>query len=282
MIEIGKLNKLRIVKEVGFGLYLDGESMGEILLPTRYVPETFEIDEILEVFIYKDSEDRIIATTEFPYVMAGEFALLKTVSVDRFGAFMDWGLMKDLLVPFSEQQVRMEQGKKYIIRVFLDEVTQRIVATARIEKFLDKSPVLYSEGEEVNILIANQTELGYKVIINNCHSGIIYENEIFQEIERGQKLKAFIKKIREDNKIDVCLNKPGYEKIDQLTDRIIMKLMQSKGFLPLNDKSSSDEINFVFNESKKTFKKAIGALYKKKRIIIEEKGIRLVSRKNEK
>lgn len=279
MIEIGKLNKLRIVKEVDFGLYLDGGDMGEILLPTRYVPQKFGIDEILEVFIYKDSEDRIIATTEIPLAMAGEFALMETVAVDRIGAFVNWGLMKDLLVPFSEQQVRMEKGKKYIIRVFLDEVTQRLAGSGRIEKFLDKTPADLSEGEEVDILIANQTDLGFKVIINNKYSGVLYKNEIFQRIERGQRLKAYISKIREDKKIDVCLNKPGFEKIDLLTNKILKILQVNNGFIALNDKSDSEEIYLMLNESKKTFKKAIGALYKKKKIIIEENGIRLLTLK---
>jgi uncharacterized protein len=276
MIELGKLNNLRIVKEVDFGLYLDGAEAGEILLPNRYVPQKFEIDEIIEVFIYKDSEDRIIATTESPYAMVGEFALLKVKAVDKVGAFMEWGLMKDLLVPFNEQQVRMEQGKKYLVRVFIDEVTQRIVASARIEKFLDKTISEFIEGQEVDVIIANQTDLGYKVIINNTHTGVIYQNEIYRPIDRGQKLKAFIKKVREDRKIDICLNKPGYEKIDQLTDRILEKLRKSDGFLPLNDKSNSEEIYQFFHESKKTFKKAIGALYKKKKINLEPSGIRLI------
>jgi predicted RNA-binding protein (virulence factor B family) len=279
MIEIGKLNELRIVKEVDFGLYLDGGDMGEILLPTRYVPQEFGIDEILEVFIYKDSEDRIIATTEIPLAKAGEFALMETVAVDRIGAFVNWGLMKDLLVPFSEQQVRMEKGKKYIIRVFLDEVTQRLAGSGRIEKFIDKTPLDLSEGEEVDILIANQTDLGFKVIINNKYSGVLYKNEIFQRIDRGQRLKAYISKIRDDKKIDVCLNKPGFEKIDVLTNKILKLLQENNGFLPLNDKSDSAEVYLMLNESKKTFKKAIGALYKKKKILIEENGIRLLTLK---
>jgi predicted RNA-binding protein (virulence factor B family) len=275
MVEIGKLNKLRIVKEVDFGLYLDGGDMGEILLPLRYVPQKFEINDILEVFIYKDSEDRIIATTEIPLVMAGEFALLETVAVDRIGAFVNWGLMKDLLVPFSEQQVRMEKGKKYIIRVFLDEVTLRLAGSGRIEKFLDKSPSDLNVGDEVDILIANQTDLGFKVIINNKYSGVLYKNEIFQRIDRGQRLKAYISKIRDDKKIDVCLNKPGIEKIDILSNRLIKLLHENNGFLALNDKSNSEDIYLLLKESKKTFKKAIGALYKMKKILIEENGIRL-------
>jgi len=276
MIELGKLNKLRIVKELGFGLYLDGGDAGEILLPTRYVPLKFEIDEILEVFIYKDSEDRIIATTETPYAMVGEFALMHVKAVDHVGAFMNWGLMKDLLVPFSEQQVRMEQGKKYIVRVLVDEKTQRIIASARIEKFLDLAAPDFTEGQEVDIIIANQTDIGYKVIINNSYTGVIYQNEVYGSIDRGQKLKAYIKKIREDQKIDVCLNKPGFEKIDQLTSRILEMLRINNGFLPLNDKSDAEEIYSMFSESKKTFKKAVGALFKNRKILMEEKGIRLV------
>jgi len=279
MVEIGKINELRIVKEVDFGLYLDGGEAGEILLPKRYVPEAFRIDEIIQVFIYKDSEDRIIATTEKPFAYLGQFALLKTVSVDRIGAFMDWGLMKDLLVPFSEQQVRMEAGKHYIIRVLLDDETQRLIGSGRIEKFLDKEPHTYVVDQEVDILIANQTDLGYKVIINDSHTGIIYKNEIFTNVSRGQKLKAYISKIREDNKIDLCLNKPGFEKIDYLTDKIISILKVNNGFLPVTDKSESDEIYRIFGESKKTFKKAIGALYKKRKIAIEPNGIRLSSMK---
>jgi hypothetical protein len=227
------------------------------------------------VFIYKDSEDRIIATTESPFAMVGEFALLKVKTVDKFGAFLEWGLMKDLMVPFSEQQVRMEQGKKYIVRILIDEITQRIAASARIEKFLDKTVPDFTPGQEVDILIANQTDLGYKVIINNSHTGIIYQNEVFQPIERGQKQKAYINKIRDDNKIDVCLNKPGFEKIDLLTDKILERLKNNNGFLPLNDKSDSDQIYEMFHESKKTFKKAIGALFKKRKITIEVDGIRL-------
>ena len=276
MVEIGKLNKLKIVKAVEFGLYLDGGEAGEILLPARYVPDKYELNQVLDVFIYKDSEDRIIATTGMPYAQVGEFALLKVVSVDRFGAFLDWGLMKDLLVPFNEQQVRMESGKRYIVRVLLDEKTHRIIASSRIEKFLDLTPAEFNEGDEVEILVANESEIGYKVIINNSYTGLIYYNEIFQDIERGQKTKAYIGKKREDNKIDLRLNKPGYEKIDRLADSILKKLKDNNGFLPLNDKSDSGEIYILFRESKKTFKKAVGALYKMKKISIENSGIRLI------
>jgi predicted RNA-binding protein (virulence factor B family) len=276
MVELGRKNNLRIVKEVSFGLYLDGGQAGEILLPSRYIPEKFETGEFLDVFIYKDSEDRIIATTETPKVMVGEFALLTVKSVEQNGAFLDWGLMKDLLVPFNEQQVRMEQGKKYIIRTYIDESSERIAGSSRIEKYLDLEPHNYNEGQEVDILIVNQTDIGYKVIINNSHSGIIYQNEIFTQIERGKKYKAYIKKIREDQKIDVCLNKPGFEKIDHLSDKILDILRKGNGFLPLTDNSDSDEIYLLLGESKKTFKKAIGALFKRRKISIEDEGIRLI------
>ena len=275
MAEIGRKNNLRIVKELDFGLYLDGDEFGEILLPRRYVPQHFNLDDFLEVFVYKDSEDRIIATTETPYAMVGEFALLQVKSTDRNGAFMEWGLMKDLLVPFSEQQVRMEPGSGYIVRVLIDEKTLRIIGSSRIEKFLDKTPPEFEDGQEVDILIANQNDLGFRVIINNAFQGIIYSNEIFERISRGQKLKAYISKIREDGKIDVSLNKPGFEKIDALSEQILGMLRTAGGFLPFNDKSESDLIYSNFQASKKTFKKAIGALYKKRKITIEENGIRI-------
>ena len=275
MIHLGRLNKLRIVKEVNFGLYLDGGEASEILLPSRYQPQKFEIDEMLEVFVYKDSEDRIIATTEVPYATVDEFAFLEVVAVDKFGAFLKWGLMKDLFVPFGEQKVKMEAGKRYIVRVYLDELTQRIAASSKIEKFLNKIPPYYPEGQEVQILVNNRTIMGYNVIINNSHSGVLYQNELFRTVEKGQALTAYIKKIRPDQKIDVWLNKPGYEKVDDLSERIIEMLHKHDGFLPFNDKSDSREIYNYFNESKKTFKKAIGNLFKKRIIIIEENGIKV-------
>jgi len=277
MAEIGKLNSLRVVKEVDFGLYLDGgEDHGEILIPKRYVPEGVKPEDIIEVFIYLDSEDRIIATTEKPYIMVGEFAMLKVVSVTRMGAFLDWGLPKDLLVPFREQKMDMEEGKYYIVTVYLDSDSKRLVASAKIEKFLDNVPADYQAGEEVDLLIVNSTDLGFNAIINNKHTGVLYKNEVFQPLRKGDKVKGYIKKIREDEKIDLILQKPGYQKVDDISMGIVDILKKHNGYLAITDKTDPDEIYKVFGVSKKTFKKAIGSLYKLRIISIEGDGIKLV------
>jgi predicted RNA-binding protein (virulence factor B family) len=275
MAEIGKLNSLRVVKEVDFGLYLDGGEHGEILLPKRYVPESAKPEDILEVFIYLDSEDRIIATTETPYIMVGEFACLKAVAVTPMGAFLDWGLMKDLFVPFREQKLKMEEGRWYIVTVYLDPETKRLVASAKIEKFLDNLPPDYEAGQEVDLLIAGETDLGFNAIINNKHLGVIYRNEIFQPLRKGDRIKGYIKKIREDEKIDLLLQKPGYAKVDDISLKIVDVLKKHNGFLPVTDKSDPDAIYELFGVSKKTYKKAIGTLFKFQIIDIEDKGIRL-------
>jgi predicted RNA-binding protein (virulence factor B family) len=276
MIEIGRLNNLKVIKEVDFGIYLDGEDLGNILLPKKYVPENTKIDDIIEVFISFDSEDRILATTQLPYVMIGEFGLLRVVSLSNFGAFLDWGLLKDLLVPFSEQKIKMEMGRSYIVRVYLDELTNRIVGSSNLDKFVDKYPSDYLEGDEVDILITKKTDLGYKAIINDTHWGVLYENEIFQPLKIGQKLTGFIKKIRDDDKIDLTLQKSGYKKVEDLSDRILDLIKQNNGFIDLTDTSSPEEIYEALGVSKKTFKKAIGALYKERMISIGDAGIRLL------
>lgn len=276
MAEIGKLNTLRVVKEVDFGLYLDGGEHGEILIPKRYVPEGAKPEDMLEVFIYLDSEDRIIATTEKPYIMVGEFALLKVVSVTRMGAFLDWGLPKDLLVPFREQKMDMEEGKYYIVTVYLDYDSKRLVASAKIEKFLDNVPADYQVGEEVDLLIVNSTDLGFNAIINSGHTGVLYKNEVFQPLRKGDRVKGYIKKIREDEKIDLILQKPGYQKVDDISMSIVDILKKHNGYLPITDKTNPDEIYKVFGVSKKTFKKAIGSLYKLRIISIQDDGIKLV------
>jgi uncharacterized protein len=275
MIEIGKTNQLRIVKEVDFGIYLDGGSYGEILMPKRYVPENFKIDDAIDAFIYRDSEDRLIATTEKPYATIGEFAYLKVVSVSTVGAFLDWGLPKDLMVPYREQRHRMEIGKSYIVYLYLDKTTDRVVASSKTDQFLDNLPPEYAEHEEVDILLASKSDMGYKAIINNLHSGILYHNEVFQTLRQGQRMKAYIKKIREDHKIDLSLEKPGHEKLDALSQKIMAELIINDGYLSLSDKSDPKSIYKYFQTSKKNYKKAIGALYKNRLITIEEFGIRL-------
>ncbi len=276
MAAIGTLNELEVVKTVDFGVYLDGGSHGEILLPKRYLPENCQVGDRIEVFIYLDSEDRLVATTEKPLAMVGEFAMLKVVEITSFGAFLDWGLMKDLLVPFREQQEKMEKGKSYLVYVYLDNESQRIVATSRLDKCLGNIPVDYEAGEEVDLIIAGKTELGYKAIVDNSHWGVIYHNEVFQPLHPGEKLKGFIKQIRPDEKIDLRLDKPGYEKIDSISQGILDQMKAAGGFLPVNDKSDPDLIVKTFRTSKKNFKKAIGSLYKQHLITIEENGIRLV------
>jgi len=274
-LEIGKVNKLKVVKRVDFGVYLDGLEFGEILMPNRYVPADCKIGDEVEAFIYLDSEDRIIATTEKPYGMVGDFVLLNVVSVSRMGAFLNWGLMKDLLVPFVEQNQKMEEGKSYVVHIYLDDMSNRIVGSARVEDFLNKAAPEFKEGDEVELIVYGQTDLGYKAIINKTHTGIIYANEVFKKLERGDTLKGYIKKIREDGKIDLRLDKPGYEKVTDISTQILDKLKEHNGFIPLVDKSPADEIYDMFGVSKKTFKKAIGGLYKARLISIEEEGIRL-------
>jgi len=275
MIEIGKINSLRVVKFVDFGAYLDGQEKGEILIPKRYIPLTVQVDDIIDVFIYTDSEDRIIATTEKPYAQVDEFAYLHVTSVNKYGAFLDWGLLKDLLVPFSEQKQDLEEGNSYIVRVFLDKLTERIAATTKIDKYLNAELPTYQPDDAVEILIHSQTDIGYKAIVDNKFWGILYENEVFRTLKRGQRLTAYIKKVRPDGKIDLNLDKPGFEKIDDLTDRIIEKLKANNGFIGVTDKSSPETIYGMFAASKKTYKKAIGSLFKQRLIEILEDGIRL-------
>ena len=278
MADIGVLNNLKVVKEVDFGVYLDGGEHGEILLPRRYVPANCKVDDNIRVFIYLDSEDRLIATTERPYAMAGDFALLKVVAVNSVGAFLDWGLPKDLLVPFSEQRPLMEKGKSYIVRVYVDKQSNRITATTRLDRYLDNDPCNFHAGQEVELLICNQTDIGYKAIINGTHWGVLYSNEVFQSLRRGQKTEGYIKKVRDDNKIDLCLQKPGYEKVGDVTETILNVLKKKGGSLPVTDKSSPEIIYKLFGVSKKTYKKAIGAIYRKRLITIENNGIKLISK----
>jgi len=280
MLEIGKTNSLRIVKKVPFGLYLDGGESGEILMPLRYIPQDCNVDDTIDAYIYNDSEDRLIATTEIPLAQVGDFACLKVLSVNQYGAFLDWGLSKDLLVPFREQKMTMEEGKKYIVYVYLDLESKRIAATSKIEKHFNKEKPDYTEGQEVTLLIWTQTDIGYKAIIDNKFQGILYANEVFQNLERGQKLTGYIKKIRDDGKIDLTLSKSELEKIDDLTQQILTLLKENNGFLAVGDKSSAEHIYELFKESKKSFKKSIGILYKQRIITIEDEGIRLVDNKN--
>lgn len=275
MVEIGKYNTLRIVKDLDFGVYLDGGNDLEILLPARYVPKNVKPGDEVEVFIYHDNEGRIIATTAKPLALVGEFQYMEVKSVNNTGAFLNWGIMKDLLVPFKEQKMPMREGKWYLVYVRLDHVTGRIMASARIDKFLNNTPPLYEHNQEVDLLVAEETEIGYKVIINNSHWGLIYHNEVFRRLEKGEHLKGYIKDVREDEKIDVSLTPLGYKKVEGITGTILESLKAQGGYIPVHDKSEPDVIYFLFRCSKKAFKQAIGALYKQGLISIEENGIRL-------
>lgn len=277
-LELGKFNILSVVKEVDFGVYLDGGGLGEILLPTRYVPEDCEVDDELNVFLYLDSEERLIATTLTPYIQVGEFACLEVAWVNEFGAFLNWGLMKDLFVPFSEQKMKMLVGRKYVVYAYIDEESYRIVASAKIERYLSKEMPPYDFNEKVEILIQQKTDLGFKAIVDNKYSGLLYDNEIFQHLETGMQLSAYVKLVRpEDGKIDLRLQLSGAKNVSIFAQHLYEYIVQHDGKIRLTDKSPAEDIYDTFEVSKKTFKKAVGELYKKRLVELEENGIRLHS-----
>lgn len=275
MIKIGKTNNLKVVKKVDFGLYLDGGESGEILLPKRYVDESMEVGDELDVFIYCDSEDRLVATTEKPLIEVGEFGLLKAVEVNRVGAFMEWGLQKDLLVPFREQSQEIRVGGSYVVYAFLDNATKRIVGSTKLNKYVGNRIPRYSEGDTVDVLAVHKTDLGYKVIVDNLFWGMIYNNDLFDPLSPGDRIPAYVKTVREDGKIDVTLRERGGERVFQLANRIMGYLREAGGGMTLSDSSSPDEIKAVFQCSKKDFKKALGYLYKKGKILIADGGVTL-------
>lgn len=276
MVEIGKINTLEVVRETDNGLYLDGRELGEILMPKKFITDEVRKMGWADVFVYTDSEDRLVATTEKPLAMVGDFAYLKVVSVSRFGAFLDWGLPKDLLVPFREQKADMVEGRNYLVFLFVDLLTKRIAASAKLDKFLDNTPPEYELGDEVQLMIAEETDLGYKAIVNNEHWGMLYKNQLYQPLSTGQKITGYINKVRDDDKIDLLLEKPGYEKVDAISQKILDELKQNRGFMAVSDNTSPEMINSLFGISKKNFKKAIGSLYKKRMITFDSDGIRLV------
>ena len=275
MVEIGRFNTLTVVKIVDFGIYLDGGERGEILMPKEYVPDNCFPDGEIKAFVYFDSEDRIIATTEVPYVQVGEFAFMKVVATSSVGAFLDWGLRKDLLVPFREQRDPMAEGKSYLVYAYVDKASDRIVASTKIDKYLDQVFPDYTPNQEVDILVARKTDLGYAVIVNNAHWGLIYDNEIFQRLKIGQRLKGYIKRVRDDEKIDVSLQPSGFAKIEGLAGEVLEKLKDYGGVLDISDKSDPEEIYNLFGCSKKNYKKALGTLLKQGLIVIGEKEIKL-------
>jgi hypothetical protein len=275
MLNIGKINKLNVIKKQGADVYLDNGTSGKVLLADKKMSATCQVGDTLEVFVFVDSEGHLSATTKIPFAQVDDIALLKVVSLNYVGAFLDWGLPKDLLVHFSEQHHEMEVGRSYLVKVFLDD-KNRIAATTKIDRFINDESVDFEVGQKVSLIIAEKTELGFKAIVNNSHWGLLYQNELFQALRKGQKLDGYIKKIRDDQKIDLSLHHPGYGKVVSLTDNILIKLKENDGVLMLSDKSPPEAIYAAFGVSKKVFKQAIGALYKKKLITLDKNGIRLI------
>ncbi len=282
-IKIGQYNTLTVTKAVDFGLYLDGGDIdeggwGNILLPARYVPADVAISDEITVFIYFDSEDRIIATTEKPKATVGEFAFLRVVDVNKVGAFLDWGLPKDLLVPYIQQANKMQKGAYYVVYIYQDDESERITASARLNRFLDETPADYPLGKKLNGLIMAKTDLGYKVIIENAHTGMLYHNEVFTHLNIGQKVSIFINKIREDGKIDLKLETLKKSELSVLEQQILDKLSVNNGVLKISDKMPPEEIYRLFSVSKKNFKRALSHLYKQRLIVIEKGYIELVEK----
>ncbi len=276
MIEVGRYNTLKVLRAVDFGLFLDDGQEG-ILLPKRFVPAGLKPGDDVTVFIYHDSEDRLIATTQRPFGIVGDIVPLKAVTVTNQGAFLDWGLMKDIFVPKSKQLMPMRVGGIYIVKIFIDEQTGRVAASERVEPFLDNELLTVKEKELVDLIVYRRTDIGYIVIINGKHTGVLHFNEIYRSIQVGDAMKGFIKTIREENKIDIALGEPGYSRVGGEAGKILTMLQASGGFLPYHDKSDPDDIYTQFAMSKKTFKMSIGQLFKQKLIEITDHGIRLLN-----
>jgi len=275
-VRLGDYNRLNVVKEVDFGLYLDGGDEGEILLPSRYVPKGAKPGDELNVFVYLDQDERIVATTERPRAKVGEFAFLRVAWVNQYGAFLDWGLMKDLFCPFGEQKKKMEIDSWHLVHVHIDEESYRIVASAKVEHFIDKEPAPYRHNDAVDLLVWQQTEMGFKVIIDNAYQGLVYTNRIFHEIHVGDRLRGYIDQVRPDGKVDAMLQPSGRQGTMDFADTLTDYLLAHGGCCPYGDKTSPETIKQVFGVSKKTFKRAIGDLYRKRAITIGDEGIRLV------
>lgn len=280
MALIGRMNCLQVVKHTDFGLYLDGGADGEILLPRRYIPKDSpsEVEDWLNVFIYLDSDDKLIATTDKPKVQVGEFASLKVVDINRVGLFLDWGLPKDLLLPHSEEKRPLQIGDYCVVYVFVDKRSRRITATARLDRYLDRLPAAYQVGQEVDLLVAEATDMGFKAIIDGRHWGLIHKNELFKFLRSGMQEKGFIKEVRADGKLSLSLQPVGQDAASSLGEQILAKLREHGGVLNLNDRSSPEAIGALFRVSKGNFKKAIGGLYKQGRILIHADRIELVDK----
>lgn len=276
MIKVGQINHLEVVKKAGFGVFLDAGDYGTALLPNRYVPEGTDVGAHLDAFLYFDSDSQLVATTEIPIAQVGEWGLMKIQGINSTGAFADWGIKeKDLLIPFSEQRTRFSEGQSVLVYVYIDKASGRIVGTTKFNKLLDKTPANYTKNQQVDLIIAERSELGYKAIVEGEHWGMIFKSDVFGKLFVGKRLKGYIKNIRDDGKIDLSLQKIGVGKMDDLSQKVMDLLEKKGGFLPLNDKSSPEAIFAAFRTSKGTFKKTIGGLYKQGKIVIDGEGIRL-------
>lgn len=276
MIHLGKTNTLEIIREAVQGLYIADEEGNEVLLPNRYVPENFKIWDKIDVFVYLDNEERPVATTDKPYIQLDDFAVLRCNQVTDHGAFLDWGLVKELFCPFKEQAFKMKPGGWYLVYCYMDEKTNRLVASSKTNRFLDNKELTVSEFDKVELIVSHPSDIGMNVIVNKIHSGLIYKDAIFQDLSIGDKLEGIVKKIRPGNKLDISLGEIGYRNIEPNADLIMKELQDHEGFLNLTDKSSPEAIKEQLQMSKKNFKKAIGSLYKQKRIDIKSDGIYLV------
>ncbi|WP_394972260.1 S1 RNA-binding domain-containing protein [uncultured Croceitalea sp.] len=276
MIQLGNYNTLEILRSTSVGLFLGDEEGTEILLPNKYVPDPIEIGEKLTVFCYLDNSERPVSTTLKPYIIRDKFAFLEVIEMSAYGAFMDWGLEKHLLVPFREQRLKMEQGKKYVVRCYLDEQSFRLTASNKLDKFLSNDNISKQINDEVSLLISRKTDLGWEAIIDNEHKGLLFFNDVFKELHIGDALVGYIKNIRADKKIDLSLVPIGQKMLEPIAEFILEKVKTADGFLALHDKSSPEEIKEILQLSKKAFKKGIGTLYRERKITIETNGIRLV------
>jgi len=275
MINIGEYNTLEILRETDQGLYIADTEGNEVLLPNRYVPETYQIWDKIDVFVYLDNDERLVAVTDEPYITKGEFAMLRCNQVTQHGAFLDWGLVKELFCPFKEQAFKMKAGGWYLVYCYLDEKTGRLAASSKTNHFLDNKVLTVEQFEEVEVLISHPSEIGMNVIVNNQHAGLIFKDDIYKELNIGDRFKGVVKKIRPDNKLDITLEQIGYRKIEPNADAIMHELEDNSGYLNLTDKSDPEAIKEALKMSKKTFKKAIGTLYKQRLIEIKEDGIYL-------
>ena len=276
MIHLGKINTLEIIREAVQGLYIADEDGNEVLLPNRYVPENFKIWEKIEVFVYLDNEERPVATTDTPYIQLNDFALLRCNQVTDYGAFLDWGLVKELFCPFKEQAFKMKPGGWYLVYCYMDEKTNRLVASSKTNRFLDNKTLTVNEFDEVDLIVSHPSEIGMNVIVNKIHAGLIYKDAIFKDLSVGDKLKGIVKKIRPGNKLDIALGQIGYRNIEPNAELIMHELHDNSGFLNLTDKSDPEDIKAQLQMSKKNFKKAVGTLYKQHLIEIKSDGIYLV------